>query len=365
MRRGARLLVAFLGLLALPPAAGAQAMTDGLLRAVDVETPAFFFYQNRALDLVWSLDLPDTGARFLRLHLTEIEDRTAADYRVIVFDRGYRPVFQYRKAELSGRPELWTGIIPGGAARVEIRSPMPPNGLRFRIKEYAYQVDLPRLESIFGQPDWTYIESRAGGPGARGVARAIAKLSFIRNGQMDACSGFLISEDRFVTNEHCVSSPDLCEHAVALFGYERKADGSEGWEREARCLQVIDFNSSLDFAVLRLEGEPGRVFGFVKLARRLPVAREPLYVIQHPGGGPKMISQAECAVRTIRAEGYAGDTDFGHTCDTARGSSGSPVFDRMHQVIGIHHRGFIATSTRWKNENRGVRIEQIVDVWKP
>lgn len=365
MRHAAIVLGGLVASLLLPAAPRAQAMTEGLLRAVDVETPAFFAYQNRALNLVWSWDSPDTRARFLRLHLTGIEDRAATDYRVIVFDRAYRPIFEYGKSDLAGRPDVWTGMIPGGVIRVEIRSPMPPNGLRFRIKEFAYQADLPRLESIFGEADWTYIESRPGERGVRGVARAVAKLSFIRNGQMDACTGFLISEGLFVTNEHCVSSPDLCENAVVLFGYERKADGSEGWEREARCLEIVDFDPSLDYSILRLAGEPGRVFGFVTLSRRMPVAGEPLYVIQHPGGGPKMTSQAGCAVRTVHAPGYAGDTDFGHSCDTARGSSGSPLFDRTHKVIGLHHRGFIATSSRWKNENRGVRIEQIVDVWKP
>src|SRR5712692_3831202 len=236
-------------LLLVAQPAHAQKKTEGRVVPLDVPTPANFFFENPALKIVWSFDLPDRGAQFVRIHFTSIDDRATADYRVLVFDRNATEVAEYSKAVFGARPDLWTGLVKGGGFRVEIRAPTIPSGLSFRIKEYAAHQVLPHLESIFRDPDWRYIQSKAGDRGILGAARAVAKLSFIREGQLDACSGFMISDDRLVTNEHCVSSPDVCDTAVAIFGYERASDGSETSEEEVRCLEVVRVDQSFDFAV--------------------------------------------------------------------------------------------------------------------
>jgi lysyl endopeptidase len=47
-----------------------------------------------------------------------------------------------------------------------------------------------------------------------------------------------------------------------------------------------------------------------------------------------------CAVEDNAYEGYAADTDLSYLCDTAGGSSGSPVLSRdTDKVIALHHFG--------------------------
>ena len=53
-------------------------------------------------------------------------------------------------------------------------------------------------------------------------------------------------------------------------------------------------------------------------------------------------------------------SDFGHTCDTMEGSSGSPVLRRADlKVVGLHHWGFVSNDQKWSAENRAVQMRLI------
>jgi V8-like Glu-specific endopeptidase len=67
-------------------------------------------------------------------------------------------------------------------------------------------------------------------------------------------------------------------------------------------------------------------------------------------------------VGTVPAPGVRPEvlTDFGHSCDTIQGSSGSPVLDSNHRVVGLHHWGFDDYGPdAWKRTNRAVRMAEI------
>ena len=60
-----------------------------------------------------------------------------------------------------------------------------------------------------------------------------------------------------------------------------------------------------------------------------------------------------------RNTGRGTGTDFTHTCDSAGGSSGAPVFDAEGHLVGLHHYGFAEAQVQEWTENRAVRLERI------
>lgn len=61
--------------------------------------------------------------------------------------------------------------------------------------------------------------------------------------------------------------------------------------------------------------------------------------------------------------GPAGGNDFGHQCDSEAGSSGSPVLDLQHRVVGLHHLG--GCSAGGRGENRAVSMARILPLFPP
>ena len=118
----------------------------------------------------------------------------------------------------------------------------------------------------------------------------------------------------------------------------------------------------LDYALLRLDGAPGREFGKLTLKADTHAENAKLVMVQHPYGEPKQVSRDDCAVKTVSAPSYESskETDFGHTCDTLNGSSGSPMLNETMEVVGLHHLGFDLSSRRWGRENRAVSIKFIL-----
>jgi hypothetical protein len=107
-------------------------------------------------------------------------------------------------------------------------------------------------------------------------------------------------------------------------------------------------DGELDFAVIRLAAEAGTdhvdglddvpgtsARGWVTLDpdRALPDAGEPLFVLQHPAGGPLRL-----AFDRVLGVNRAGNR-IRHAVDTERGSSGSPCFDRHLDLVALHHSG--------------------------
>lgn len=84
----------------------------------------------------------------------------------------------------------------------------------------------------------------------------------------EACTGWLVSDDLLLTNEHCIGS-----RADALNSdFEFMAEDSRCYNDDSSCwfcsrgrtfdaVDLVSVNSELDYALVRLAGSPGRTYG--------------------------------------------------------------------------------------------------------
>jgi hypothetical protein len=120
---------------------------------------------------------------------------------------------------------------------------------------------------------------------------------------------------------------------------------------------VLSTDRNLDYTLFSVEDfDRIKKFGYLSIDTGRPAKGTEVYIPQHPGGDPTRIAMdsdrdraGNCAVEDPLYDGYAKDSDVSYHCDTAGGSSGSPVLSRAtDKVIAIHHFGGCP--------NSGVRI---------
>lgn len=181
----------------------------------------------------------------------------------------------------------------------------------------------------------------------------------------ERCTEFLISDDLVVTNFHCIATSSDAANTWVDFGYDRKNAKFETFKVSK--LEVTNYEEGFDYAVLRVAGAPGKKYGHINVPGGIPNAfvgsPTALLLIEHPGGGPKMVSIIECQVSADSIAGVDATrmSDIGHHCDTLAGSSGSPVFaSASHQLRGLHHLGFEDTERKGPLQNQSVYIGYLV-----
>jgi V8-like Glu-specific endopeptidase len=332
---------------------------EGRVRKADITTPDFT--SPLAGTVMWRETVTESGTEYLRLHFSNIVDHSSEDYTVVMTRYDGKKI-KYPKALFSAKADFWTGLIWGDRVVIEVVAAKPPTGLKFVLKEYSFQLEGGKVLSIFEEDDREPVERYRDDPNIWAAAKAVCKLSLIlERGLPASCTGFMIADDLLLTNEHCINTQELCDNAIAIFGYEKTRTGLAN-VKEHRCLQLIKKNAALDYALVKIEGNPGSQDkeGHLKLVARDVAQGEAIYMLQHPGGETKQISKNGCEVYTPRAQGLdqGAMTDFGHRCDTLEGSSGSPILDASHCVVGLHHRPF--STGAWSNVNRAVQMKLIL-----
>lgn len=177
------------------------------------------------------------------------------------------------------------------------------------------------------------------------ASRAVCRIHVknIKGGNEGYGTGFLITPDLLLTNNHILADSGSAANSFAEFNYEYNLKGTPA----TSILFDLDpekyfyTNAELDYTVVAIKSTSKTrnrsisEFGYLKLSeeRNTVVVSEFVSIIQHPGGGYKQIAIRENEVLT-KDENY-----ITYMTDTAQGSSGSPVFNDQWQVVALHHSG--------------------------
>ena len=192
----------------------------------------------------------------------------------------------------------------------------------------------------------------------RTLGRSVVRLRFVDDDRKKefTCTGFLVfTSSHVLTNEHCINSNKEMRSALVDFDF----DGGGSPMRSVRLSKLLDSNVELDYSLLELAEPADR--SVLVLRSDSDADGRGLLIVQHPGGEVKQVSIRDCKVKGPQLPGTSATaTDFGHTCDTLGGSSGSPVFDPTGlTVVGLHHFGFFDGDPN--PVNQAVRIGLVVE----
>lgn len=187
------------------------------------------------------------------------------------------------------------------------------------------------------------------------VSRAVAHIS-LGGG---AATGFLISPDVLLTNNHVFGSTDDAKEAIIRFNFQTDLTGNFLPTDEYKCdpNSLFHTNVELDYSIVRVKNDPGLKWGFIRLPANDNIkVNDDVFIIQHPAGGPKQVALSNNVVA------YVGDKVLQYLTDTLPGSSGSPVFNDLFQLMALHHSGGwipepTTGSTHYRNE--GIKISAI------
>ncbi|GAB5521606.1 MAG: hypothetical protein RhofKO_38570 [Rhodothermales bacterium] len=157
------------------------------------------------------------------------------------------------------------------------------------------------------------------------------------------CTATIISREHILTNYHCIPGSDAgvrVRRAVLQMAYLSDDQDATSYTVSTT---PVEANESLDYAILRVQGNPSARYGTVPLYVRDPQPNEELFLIHHPAGMTQRITRRGCRLSDSSRALYG--TELRHRCDTKGGSSGSLIFsdnnegDRFY-VVGLHYAGF-------------------------
>jgi V8-like Glu-specific endopeptidase len=184
-------------------------------------------------------------------------------------------------------------------------------------------------------------------------------------------TAWVIGKRLVITNHHVVNARLANEAVAAPADFERQGQGSfvefdfdsaDSVTVQIQVASVIASSEDLDYAIVRLQSDPGRPSLRLRHNRIAftPATYISVNIIQHPRGLPKRI-----AVRNNLLTGAEADT-IRYFTDTDSGSSGSPVCDDNWRVIGLHRGAQFVEGVTYQGKssafvNFGSQIQAVLD----
>lgn len=165
------------------------------------------------------------------------------------------------------------------------------------------------------------------------LSKAVALILRKDGGQ---ATGFLITPNCLLTNWHVFETAEEATGAVARFNYLRNENGELLSVTDVNIVpdEFYHSNRRLDYAIVAVEGTPGNEWGTIPITDTPSVeVGQDVFIIQHPGGSPKMIAMSDNEIK------HAGSQFIQYLTDTRPCASGSPVFDDKFNLVALHHLG--------------------------
>jgi lysyl endopeptidase len=309
------------------------------------------------------------GASYVKLHFNRMA-MSPGDY-LTVADPGGTESYRY-DAPSTADVDRWAMSVNGDTAVLEMHRAADPLDVTSSLDSVGVHVD--RVARGFSRTEQARVpEKQLAAPGRTGReesvcgtdqtrdavcyrsadpvaytrSKAIARL--LINGT-ELCTGWRVGPaNRMLTNNHCFANSADAYDTEVWFNYQCAVCGSSDTFQPTKVwgARVLATNHVYDFTLFTVENFAAvKKFGYLTLDTARPVKGQELFVPQHPAGEPTRIAGARgdaagnCAVADNGYDGYAAGTDVSYYCDTAGGSSGSPVLSRRTgKVVALHHFG--------------------------
>jgi hypothetical protein len=310
----------------------------------------------------WRLRVRAPGASHVNLGFGEFHLPARASLSITSTDGSHR-IRDFTDADHSPARELWTPVVAGDDLTIELRIDDASRGrlaLRLTQVSSGYR--------FFGAGPSALAHQTTGSgacnvdvvcPAASGWQGEIDGVAAYSTGGTIFCTGFLVnntSQDArpfFMTAWHCGIRSSNAASLVTYWNYENTSCGGPDNGTLTRFTTGATYRagwSTSDFTLVELAQAPNPAWGVGYLGWDRSGQDAPSAVaIHHPNGDPKKISFENDATTTTSysSNSVPGDGTHIRVVDwdqgtTEPGSSGSPLFDDQHRVIGQLHGGAAA-----------------------
>ncbi len=374
MRRLTRLLFATALVTFLAgTAAWAQApLRVGSVRPYLAETPHPYPMGTEGRAVVWTDRVVSPGAEFLRVHFSGL-NLAPGDY-VSVSSVDGRQRWIYTDAGPRGDGDVWAFAVDGDTAIVTIHGGRG-QGHGYRIDAVGHgEVRLdgrgpdPVPEVVCSTDGREDVACHTSDAVFAAAQRPVARLLFASGAYLYVCTGWLArgaNAGTLVTNNHCISRQREADSLQTTFNYQVTECGGSidapttdydgGLILKTNNIRKHGRREGLDYTLLAMPGNPEATWGELIPTTKATAQGDPIWFIQHAGGGRKTVGVWEdedhavlCKLDAVdqSLKGIAPSSQDFYACDSEGGSSGSPIVDpATGHVIALHHFGDISGDT--------------------
>jgi hypothetical protein len=315
--------------------------------------------------LSWRLRISSAGAQSLNLGFTDFFVPEGAS--LFVYATGETAHFQrYTSDDNEQHGELWTPVILGDDLVVELIVPADAS------------FELVRLELSSINVGYRYFGEKSGGdksgscnvdvvcPQGDNWRDEIPAIGVISLGGGTFCTGFMVNNTAqdetpyFMTAKHCGINSGNASSLVVYWNYESPTCGAHGGgsltQHQTGAYWRSAYSNS-DFTLVELDSDPNPAWevtfaGWDNSGNNGTSA----VAIHHPSTDEKSISFENQPTTTTSygSNSVPGDGTHVRVADwdlgtTEGGSSGSPLFDQNHHVIGQLHGGSAACGNNYSD----------------
>jgi endonuclease G, mitochondrial len=233
--------------------------------------------------------------------------------------------------------QLRRGGPQAGNSAAEIAKFQEREPKRIARAHLLAEIERSFIERVIGEIDFSGVPRS---PAERAAGLPVARIVEVGKSQGFG-TGFMVAPGLLMTNHHVLENIGQTIGCAAQFGYEVGDSGTmraETFELDAHAFFYA--NEALDYAIVAIKGRSLNNSDLAKWGHHKLLGEtgkilkgHPVSIVQHPDGGLKQYASVNNQVVDLLPE------HIHYTTDTRPGSSGSPGFNNLWEIVALHHSG--------------------------